>query len=113
MIQNLLLFMGRSQNSLHHVAPAPHRTLSPIKGAVFARPLSSAAPRMDLMIRIPIVILMGFGSTFLLADTDRGVDLYNHGKCAQAQFELATAVEGIPDAAPWTGLESRLSFVAA
>lgn len=49
------------------------------------------------MIRIPVVILMGFGSTFLLADTDRGVDLYNQGKYAQAQSELAKAVESNPD----------------
>src|SRR3954462_3616264 len=40
---------------------------------------------------------MGFGSTFLLADTDRGVDLYNQGKYAQAQSELAKAAENKPD----------------
>ena len=49
------------------------------------------------MTRIPILIVMGFCSTLLLADTDRGVELYNQGKYAQAQTELSKAVESNPD----------------
>jgi hypothetical protein len=40
---------------------------------------------------------MAFGSTLLFADTDRGVDLYNQGKYAEAQSELSKAVESNPD----------------
>ena len=49
------------------------------------------------MFRLPVIILMGFSSTFLLADTDRGVDLYNQGKYAEAQSELGKVLENNPD----------------
>ncbi|MEO8592624.1 MAG: tetratricopeptide repeat protein [Candidatus Solibacter sp.] len=49
------------------------------------------------MLRIPVIILMGFCSSVLLADTDRGVELYNQGKYAQAQAELAKVVESNAD----------------
>jgi len=48
------------------------------------------------MTRIPVLILTGFCTT-LLADTDRGVNLYNQGKYAQAQSELAAVVESNPN----------------
>ena len=40
---------------------------------------------------------MGLCSGMLLADTDRGVDLYRQGKYAEAQSELSKAVQGNPD----------------
>jgi Tfp pilus assembly protein PilF len=45
------------------------------------------------MDRIPAAILMGLVATVLLADTDRGVDLYRQGKYAEAQSELSKAVD--------------------
>jgi len=45
------------------------------------------------MNRIPAVILLGLATGILLADTDRGVDLYQQGKYAEAQSELSKAVE--------------------
>src|SRR5215831_291467 len=53
--------------------------------------------RVKTMIRIAAAILMGAFATLLPADTDRGVDLYKQGKYAEAQSELAKAVEGNPD----------------
>jgi Flp pilus assembly protein TadD len=49
------------------------------------------------MIKIACAILMSLCTTILLADTDRGVDLYRQGKYAEAQAELAKSVEGKPD----------------
>ena len=49
------------------------------------------------MLRIPIAVLMGFSATLLLADTDRGVELYRQGKYAEAQSELSKAVEANAD----------------
>ena len=43
------------------------------------------------MNRIPVTVLMGLAATLLLADTDRGVDLYRQGKYAEAQSELSKA----------------------
>jgi tetratricopeptide (TPR) repeat protein len=44
-----------------------------------------------------IVILVSAGVFMLRADTDRGVELYRQGKFAEAQTELAKAVESNPD----------------
>ncbi|MBZ5623374.1 MAG: tetratricopeptide repeat protein [Acidobacteriia bacterium] len=44
-----------------------------------------------------IALLSGLGAVTLMADTDRGVDLYRQGKYADAQTELAKAVETNPD----------------
>jgi tetratricopeptide (TPR) repeat protein len=43
------------------------------------------------------VFLAGLGVLALLADTDRGVELYNQGKFADAQAELAKVVQSAPD----------------
>jgi len=45
------------------------------------------------MNRIPAAIFLGLAGTVLLADTDRGVDLYRQGKYAEAQAELSKSVE--------------------
>ena len=49
------------------------------------------------MVRIPTVMLIGFGAAVLLADTDRGVELYRQGKYAEAQSELSKVVGANPD----------------
>src|SRR5215471_3329123 len=49
------------------------------------------------MIRIPTAMLMGFCAAVLLADTDRGVDLYRQGKYAEAQSELSKGVASSPE----------------
>jgi len=49
------------------------------------------------MIRIQTAMLMGFCTAVLLADTDRGVELYRNGKYADAQSELSKAVASSPD----------------
>ena len=49
------------------------------------------------MKRISTAILMGLWALVLLADTDRGVDLYRQGKYAEAQSELSKVVQGNPD----------------
>src|SRR5438105_4188777 len=51
----------------------------------------------DIVNRFYIGILTGFCAFALLADTDRGVELYKQGKYADAQSELAKAVQGNPD----------------
>src|SRR3954464_12918708 len=49
------------------------------------------------MIRIQTAMLMGLCTAVLLADTDRGVELYRQGKYAEAQSELSKAVGTNPD----------------
>ena len=56
-----------------------------------------AEARVKNMTRLPIAILMGLCGSILLADTDRGVDLYRQGKYAEAQSELSKAVAASPD----------------
>jgi tetratricopeptide (TPR) repeat protein len=43
------------------------------------------------------ILLIGLCALALLADTDRGVELYKQGKYAEAQAELTKAVQGNPD----------------
>lgn len=49
------------------------------------------------MIKLQVAILTGLCAFTLTADTDRGVELYKQGKYADAQSELAKAVQGNPD----------------
>ncbi len=49
------------------------------------------------MTGIPAAILMGCCATVLMADTDRGVDLYRQGKYAEAQSELSKVIQDNPD----------------
>ena len=49
------------------------------------------------MIRFAVVILAVLFANILPADTARGVELYQQGKYAEAQSELAKAVEGNPN----------------
>ena len=46
------------------------------------------------MNKLQTVILAGFCAFVLMADTDRGVELYKQGKYADAQSELAKVVHG-------------------
>jgi tetratricopeptide (TPR) repeat protein len=47
--------------------------------------------------KIVIATVLGLCAATLLADTNRGVDLYRQGKYAEAQSELSKAVEANPD----------------
>jgi tetratricopeptide (TPR) repeat protein len=49
------------------------------------------------MIRFSAVVLTGFCTAALWADTDRGVDLYQQGKYAEAQAELSKSAANNPD----------------
>ncbi|HEY2014197.1 MAG TPA: tetratricopeptide repeat protein [Bryobacteraceae bacterium] len=47
--------------------------------------------------KVQIVVLTGLCVITLMADTDRGVELYRQAKYSEAQSELAKAVEAKPD----------------
>ncbi len=49
-----------------------------------------------MKMKITIATLLGFTAAVLLADTNRGVDLYRQGKYAEAQSELSKSVEANP-----------------
>ncbi len=46
---------------------------------------------------LPVVIWSSLFAVALVADTNRGVELYNQGKYAEAQSELSKAVAAAPD----------------
>ncbi len=46
---------------------------------------------------VSAIACSGLFAVTLAADTDRGVDLYKHGKYAEAQSELSKAVQAAPD----------------
>src|SRR5262249_61880680 len=49
------------------------------------------------MVCMRTVVIMALFATSVMADTNRGVTLYQQGKYTEAQSELAKAIESAPD----------------